>query len=431
MTHRPVWLALSFLALLVIPVAAEEEKSGGVRVEWFGYVSEEPASFALRRDTPVNPRSKILTFPEWENRIVGNLNTTIAYQALKLVAKFRPTVETRSTKTDRAFPLDDLYLDVNLFKRAFVTVGVKNYREGVGLSLNPTDFLAENKKQDFTKREEERRADREGNFVAGIDLFLKNVTLSAVVAPSVDVIQDETTRAVLKVSTLVEAAKLDAALSYFVADRPGAGLNLSQAVGDQLELHAEAAGRWGSQRRQVRKLQEAIDNARPALFEVRDPPDRDKVFAELVVGGSYTSGEGTNVIGEYYFVQDGYSDRQWDRVLELIEFSRSRFLDGAFGGLPRGNLLRANQLLTFRRLRRHYFFLRVHNARLFENFDASVSFLLNTEDRSVAIAPIIDFIGIKNLRLGINATILEGERHSEFGLSPFRATLSLLLRYFF
>ncbi len=431
MTRRSVWLALSLLTFLASPAAAGEDKGGSVRVEGFGSISEEPAYFAQRHDTPVNPRSRLLTFPEWENRIVGNLNATIAYRDLKMVAKFRPTVEIRSTETDHAFPVDDLYLDVNLFKRAFLTVGVKNYRDGVGLSLNPTDFLAENKKQDFTKREEERRADREGNVVAGIDLFLKNVTLSAVVTPRMDVVQDENTRAVLKVTTLVEAAKLDAAISYFLADRPGVGLNLSQTAGDRIELHAEVAGRWGSPRKHVRKLQEAIDNARPALFEIRAPADRDKVFAELVAGGSYTFGEGTNVIGEYYFIQDGYSDRQWDRVREFIKFSRSRFLAGAFGGLPEGNLLLANQLLTFRRLRQHYLFFRLHNARLLESFDASVSLLLNAEDQSVAIAPIIDFIGIKNLRLGINATILEGERHAEFGLSPFRARVSLLLRYFF
>ncbi len=431
MTIRPACLVLSLMAFLAAPVASEEEKGENVRVEWSGYVSEEPAYFRLRRDTPVNPRSKILTFPEWENRVVGNLNTTIAYQALKLVTKFRPTIEIQPAETDHAFPLDDLYLDFNLFKRAFVTVGVKNYQEGVGLAFNPTDFLAEKKKQEFTKREEERRADREGNLVAGIDLFLKNVTVGAIVAPRVNVIQEEKARAVLKVSTLFEAAKLDASVSYFVADRSGVGLNLSQTAGDRLELHAEVAGRWGSPRTQVRKIQEAIDTLRPALFEVRDLPDRDRVFTELVVGGSYTFSDGTNAIGEYYFVQDGYSGRQWDRVLELIEFSRSRFLDGAFGGLPGGNLLRANQLLTFRRLRQHYIFFRFHNAGLLENFDASISFLLNAEDRSFAVAPIIDFIRIKNLRVGVNGTILEGERHSEFGLAPFRARLSLLLRYLF
>ncbi len=145
MTIRPACLVLSLMAFLAAPVASEEEKGGNLRVEWFGYVSEEPAYFRLRRDTPVNPRSKILTFPEWENRVVGNLNTTIAYQALKLVTKFRPTIEIQPAKTDDAFPLDDLYLDFNLFKRAFVTVGVKNYRKALALHLIPLIFLPRRK----------------------------------------------------------------------------------------------------------------------------------------------------------------------------------------------------------------------------------------------------------------------------------------------
>lgn len=431
MRSRVLGLVLALITFLVAPFVSGAEERGGLRVDWFGHVTEEPIYFVLRRDTRVNPRSEILTFPERQNRTYGNLNATIASGPLKLVTKLRPTVEIRPAETDFTLPVDDLYMDANLFQRAFLTLGVKNYREGVGLSFNPTDFLAEAKEQDFSKREEERRADRAGNLVAGVDVFFKNFTLSALVVPHVLDLQDGETRALFKVSVLFEAAKLDSSVLYFLADRPGVGFHLSKTVGQQLELHAEAAGRWGSPRKQVRKTQEAIDTVRPALFEIRDPPDRDKVFAELVVGGNYTFSDGTNIISEYYFVQDGYTGRQWDRVLELVEFSRSRFLAGVFGDLPRSNLLRANELLTFRRLRQHYLFFRFHNAKFFEQFDTSVSFLLNAEDRSFAVAPIIDFVGLKNFRLGINATILEGGRDSEFGLAPFESRVSLVLRYFF
>lgn len=431
MNVRVIIPLLSLEALLATTPVPRPAEAGDWKVTWFGRITEEPSYFVLRRDTLVNPRSEILTFPEWQNRIVGDLNTTIARPPLKLVTKLRPTVDTRPTGTELFVPIDDLYLDANLFRRTFLTVGVKNYREGVGLSFNPTDFLAEAKEQDFTKREEERRADREGSLVAGGDLFLKNVTLSAIVAPHVNGLQEEETRAVFKVSALFEAAKLDVSALYFLADRPGLGLNLSKTIGEPLELHAEAAGRWGSPRKQVTKTQEGIDNVRPTLFEIRDPPDRGKVFGEAVVGGNYTFRDGTNLAGEYYFVQDGYSERQWDRVRELIEFSRSQLLAGVFQNLARGNLLRANELLTFRRLRRHYVFFRLQNSKLLDRFDASISLLLNAEDRSFAVNPIVDFVGINNLRLGLSATILEGEKDSEFGLSPFRARISFLVRYLF
>jgi hypothetical protein len=428
---RILRIALPLAVALAAPVASDGGEWGGVRIDWFGDLSEEPSYFLLRRDTLANPRSNVLAFPEWQNRITADLNAAITAPPVKLVAKLRPTLDSQPTGADVSLPVDDLYLDLHLFQRAFVTVGVKNYREGVGLSLNPTDFLAEQKEQDFTRREEERKADREGNLVAAVDVFLRNVTLSAIVAPPVERLQEEEARGLLKVSALFEALKLDASALCFLADRPGAGLNLSKTAGEQLVLHAELAARWGSPRRQVQKTQEAVDALRPALFEIRDPPDQGKIFAELVAGGNYTFGNGTNVIGEYYFIQDGYSDRQWDHVLELMEVSRSQLLDEVFPDLARGNLLQANQLLTFRRLRRHYLFFRVHNAALVEKLDASLSFLLNLEDRSFAVAPILDFIGLKNLRLGINGTILEGGRDSEFGLSPFRARVSLLVRYSF
>ncbi len=431
MTIRVLNSVLWLIAFLVTAFASDAGEGGDLQIDGFGHITAEPIYFLLRRDRRVDARSKAVTFPEWQNRIFGNLNASIMSGPFKVVTKVRPTVETQRTEADLSFPLDDLYLDARVFQRAFVTVGVKNYREGVGLASNPTDFLSENKKQDFSKREEERRADREGNLVAGVDMFFKNLTLSALVAPHVSDLQDDETRALFKVSTLFEVAKLDSSLLYFLGDRSGIGLNLSETVGERVELHAEVAGRWGTARKQVRKTQEAIDNVRPALFDIRDARDREKIVTELVLGGNYTFSDGTNVMGEYYFVQDGYSGRQWDRVLELIEFGRSRFLAGAFGNLPRSDLLRANELLTFRRLRQHYLFFRFHNAQILETFDMSTSFLLNVEDRSFAVAPIIDFIGLKHLRLGINGTILEGGRDSEFGLAPFRARVSLILRYVF
>jgi hypothetical protein len=430
MIRRAIAWALPFLTCLATVLASDAGEQAA-RLDWFGDISEEPAYFLLRRDTPINPRSEILTFPEWQNRISGDFNATLAFPPLKLVTKVRPTIESQPAETEVSFPVDDLYLDLNLFQRAFATVGVKNYREGVGLSFNPTDFLAETKEQDFTKREDERRADREGNLVVAVDVFFKNVTLTAIAAPRVPGLQDDETRALFKVSVLFEAAKLDASVLYFLAHRPGVGLNLSKTIGEALELHAEAAGRGGSPRRQVRKIQEPIGAVRPAVFEIRNPPDRDKIFTELVAGGTYTFSDGTNLTGEYYFIQDGYPDRQWDRVLELIEVSRAQFLEGRFQDLARGNLLRANELLTFRRLRQHYVFFRIQNARWLEYFDASLAFLLNTQDRSFAVAPIIDFTGIRNFRLGINATILQGRKDSEFGMAPFGARLSFLFRYLF
>ncbi|MFQ5520502.1 MAG: hypothetical protein ACE5FK_03820 [Candidatus Methylomirabilia bacterium] len=412
-------------------VAPHLAEGGNLQVQWSGRFEEEPIYFQLRGDSLVNPRSEILTLPEWTNRAVGNLNATIASHPLKLVTKLRPTIETESTGTDLSLPVDDLYLDASLFQRAFLTLGVKNYSEGFGLAFNPTDFLAEDTEQDFSKREEDRKADREGNIVAGLDIFFRNVTLSATVAPHLPGIQNDETRAVLKASMLFEAAHLDTSVLYFYADRPGLGLNLSKSLGEQLGLHAEVAGRWGSTRQQVRKTLEAIGNMHLARFEIHDPPDRHNIFTELVVGGNYTFGDGTNIVGEYYFVQDGYAKREWERVLELIEFSGSRFLAGVFEDLMRSNLLKATELLSFRRLRRHYVFLRFHNATVLQKFDVSISALLNAEDRSVAIVPIIDFVGLKNVSVGISGTLLEGERDSEFGLSPFRTRLSFLFRYFF
>jgi len=233
---RLLCVALPLIASLATASASDAGEGQGLRVEWFGQVTAEPIYFVLRRDTRVNPPSKSLTFPEWQNRVFANLNATMVAGPLKLVTKLRPALETRPTESDLSVPVDDLYLDANLFQRAFLTLGVKNYREGVGLSFTPTDFLAETKEQDFSKREEERRADREGNLVAAVDLFFKNFALSALVAPHVPNLQDEETRAQVKVSALLEAAKLDTSILYFLADRPGAGLHLSKAVGAQLEL---------------------------------------------------------------------------------------------------------------------------------------------------------------------------------------------------
>jgi hypothetical protein len=423
------------MILLATPGLAAGEEAPGPKLEGFGYVGEEPSYFFLRDDPLANPRRHLLPVAQWQNRVLGNLNATLITDPLKVVGKIRPTLRTQevseSVESKVRVPVDDLYLDVKLPAQTFATLGWKNYREGVSLSFNPTDFLAENKRQDFTKREEERKADREGNLVAALEVFLKNLSLTALAAPRLDPIQDENDRVLVKVATLFESIKLDASLSYFLADRSGVGLNVSKTLGEHLVLNLEAAGRWGAPRQQVHKTQDQIDTVRPARFDVGEPKDKNAIVADVVTGGNYTFANGANVAAEYYYVGDGYSGRQWDRVLELIEAGRFGMQHDFFPQLAVAELLDANRLLTFRTLRRHYVFTRFRHSALLANLDVSLSFLLNAEDRSAAITPIVDFVGIKNFRIGLNATILEGAKDSEFGLAPYRARVGLLVRYYF
>lgn len=406
--------------------------SQGFDYELGGVIYEQPAYFLIDDDNYLNPDNEFLQFSDWVNRFYGRITFNLKHKDAKFISQFRPTILSEEGHTDADLITDDAYLDVDLGGGYFLYVGKRNIRDVIAYGTNPTDFLGENKKIDFTKREEERRIERKGNYLIGVDAFLKNIFLSAIYAPKIDDWQEEKDRVLLRGTYFAESINTDMSLHLFNGDIPGIGFDMSSTVSDNLVLHTESAFRWGSEKQEIAVVNGVSDSApRIFKFELRDIDDSHKVYPYIVVGGSYTFTDGTNLICEYIYNGDGYSNSEWDDLTDFIKSNNDAYRSNFFTGLTAGNLGQANDIMKFREMRRNYIFLRLSNSTLIEKLDGQLVFQLSLDDLSFLTFPTIDYKVGTNTVLGLSSTMFFGEDDSEFGMMYWHADVSLLLKYYF
>lgn len=418
-----LWLGL-LIALSLIPLPTNAQEFS-YKLE--GKIIEQPTYRFLTDDHLLNPDGDILKFPEWTNRFYGDISLDLYYRRLKFISKFRPTIYSEEGETNIKNSVDDAYLDMEFGKGFFIYVGKKNVRHGVGLGSNPTDFLGEGKEVDRTKREEERRLEREGNYLIGIDTFYENITLSTIFAPSISGLHQKRDRFLLKADISVESINTDMSLHYFNASIPGIGFNISSTISNELVLYTETAFRWGSDRKAVKLIQENI----PDIYEISDCDDNHRVFPHVVIGGHYTFEDKTNIICEYIYNGSGYNDKEWDNLMEFIKYSYNGYKSGFFRELMELNLLQANSLMTFGKLRRNYIFTRISNPDIFGKIDGASVFLINLDDGSLLINPSLDYGVSKNTTIGFSGFIFSGKSDTEFGMTHWKGEIAMIYKYFF
>jgi len=402
-----------------------------------GIIYEQPTYFFIKDDNLINPDNDTLELSDWINRFYARLNLDLSYKKAEFISQFRPTLTSDEDDTEGDFITDDAYLDLNLYKGYFLYGGKRNIRDVVAYGANPTDFLGEDKKVDYTKREEERRVERKGNYLVGGDAFFTNTRISAIFAPELDwdevnFVQKEDDRFLLRANYFAEKINTDMSLHFFEGEIPGIGFDVSSTLSDKLILYTEGAFRWGSHKYEINVTSEG-DASTPRTYEVIDPDDDDDVYANIVVGGSYTFDNGTTLILEYIYNGDGYDSDEWDDIVDFIEYNNDAYLSGFFPDLAKGNLALVNSdIMRFREMRKNYIFCRVSNSKIVDDTDAQIVFQLNADDMSYLITPIIDYKVASNFVMGLSATIFLGDDDdSEFGMMYWDADVSLVLKYYF
>lgn len=389
-----------------------------------GKIIDQPTYYFLKDDCLLNPNREILNLSSFKNKFYGDINFKIDYGNLKFISKFRPTVLSNKEQKGKNI-IDDLYLDMGFKDRYFIYLGKKNIRDGVGLGANPTDFLGEEKEVDMAKREEERRIEREGTYLIGVDRYFKNMTLNAIFAPFIKDLQEERDRCVLKVSVLMETINTDVSFHYFNSYIEGAGINISTTIGESLVLYTESAIRWGSNKKIIRLKKEG----EPNLYEIYSA--NTQKYPHLVGGGHYTFKNGTNIILEYIYNGDGYNHKEWDELLNFITYSYNEYKKGFLKDMMRGNLLQANSMMKFREIRKNYFLVRLSNTEMYKKRDGSLVIFFNLDDKSFLVFPSLNYKIKKNTSIELSGIIFRGDNESEFGMIPWRSEVGIIWRYFF
>jgi len=390
-----------------------------------GKIIEQFTFYHLKKDDLLNPNQKIFDLSNWKNRFYADINLGLKYKNTRLVSKVRPTILSDDNKTILHAPIDDLYID-QMSKEIFFYVGKKNVKDGVAFGSNPTDFLGEEKEVDFTKREEERRTEREGNYLVGLDTFYRDIAWTAILAPRVHDWQEQRTRVLLKASYLLESLSTDMSLHYFNGDASGIGLNLSHTAHDNLVLYTETAFRRGSNK----KIVHLISEGNPNTYSIEDM-DNSEIVPHVVTGGHYTFENGTNIICEYIYNGDGYNQGAWDEFERFIAYNNDQFKKGLFLDSTSRNLAQANQIVTFRQMRKNYLFTRISNLPILNKIDGALVLFINLDDRSFLVNPSLDYKVNEDSAIGLSSNIFVGNKTKEFGMMHWGEDVTLSYKYYF
>ncbi len=392
-----------------------------------GKLIEQATTYHRKKNYLLNPNRTLLDISPWKNRFYADISLDVRYKdTTKLVSKFRPTLGSDDNKTSLRNKIDDLYLDQRFQNKFFFYVGKKNVRDGVALGVNPTDFLGENKAVDFTKREEDRRLEREGNYLLGLDAFYKDITWTVVWAPMIKDWQKQKDRILLKVSYFLEPLNTDMSLHYFNGDVPGVGLNVSHTANDNLVVYTESAFRKGSDQKTVKLL----NRGGPNDYAV-DDRDASDIFSHIALGGHYTFNSGVNIICEYIYNGSGYNQKEWDEFEGFVTYSYEQFQKGLFLDSVSANLSQANQIMTFRQTRKNYLFTRVSHPSVFSKIDSALVLFVNLDDSSFLVNPSLDYKINDNSAVALSSNIFVGGKTKEFGMMHWGEDVSLLYKHYF
>lgn len=395
---------------------------------WSGSVSmfNQLQYFDLKSNSLLNPNEAILNLPRWNNRayFILNFKSDTIFEG-KLKGQVRPIIDSNRYNTHVSVITDELFLEFPI-QKSFLFFGKRNIRDGVGLSFSPTDFLGELKNLEKSKKEEERRIEREGDDIIGGDFLWENSTLSFIYSPKSDTSQNSA-RALIKLSKFIPTMNSDASIQYFNSKVSGLGANFSTSIKDNIVIYVESAYRWGHSTHSKISL---VQDGRPRLYSV-EPEENNVSFFDILLGGHYTFKNNANLIAEYYYHGGGYSQNEWEKIINFIHYSNNQYKLGLFPELMSSYLLQANRLMDFGKMKQNYLFLRYSTPHFLDKTQLSLIGLLNMDDESYLINPYAEYWYLDNLCYSISAYFFNGPTDSEFGNLNWNSQAILSVKYLF
>lgn len=408
---------LAPLALLLAALLAGQA-SASLRV--LGELGWQGA--AARPDTPINPDAELV---QAEDSIAGAaLNAAGAFQgettALVLDAWLEQRRDFHSDEWGTRTRVPEAYAEWLPDFETALAAGVTLTRWGTGYVWNPANPLADPEANNTSRARVYRR---DGDPFLRLDSLLGRNSLGVQVTrllqndPLLSADADRETVGSLRYQHVGDGYDL----TGFVAglqDEWFLGSALSATVGHSLEIHAEAGLR--SRRRAPRVVGVPVPDGaggRTELF-VWDFEPRTELTPAALLGAQYTFANLSNVIVEYFYNGNGFSEREYDRLLAASDASRALLSDPALGAAAEGFLLDANRLAG--RLRRHYLFLRIARDDLLRDFDLHYFVRLALEDRSTVHGLLLRYALTPRLSLQASAEAFAGGSRDETALIPVR-----------
>jgi hypothetical protein len=301
-----------------------------------------------------------------------------------------------------------------------IDAGKKTIKWGKGYAWNPVGFV------ERAKDPNDPDLGREGYKLAMLDYIhsypgnLKTLAITPVILPVSDNTNEDfgkTDHINLAVKAYVLYKDTDIDFMFLSnGSRSGRyGIDFSRNITTNFEIHGE----WAY----ISQVEKTITDLSGNTYR------ENRTANSYLLGVRYLTENDTTVIAEYYRNGAGYSSDQlkdFYQVVHTAENAADTALLNNLGKLARQGYAKRNP-------GRNYLYVRLSNKEPFDilYFTPAITAMVNLDDSSYSLAPELVYTGITNLELRARATILEGNRFSEFGEKTSDRKLELRLRYYF
>lgn len=372
----------------------------------------------VNKKSLLNPGGNLFYVPKYFNRSI--LDTEIKFSfGEKSSLTFRDNligqIREKGTFTKRSTRnyVKEAYLSYWVSKGYALNVGKENITGGLCYAFTPTDYF-----QYFTRDisnlndidNQEKKNSREGEVLLKNELFFDWGNIMFAYGPEFE-IGDFDDKQFYLIRLVSYIGSLASELSFFHRQRNNIGLGLSYSLGRSWVLQWENILTRGSD---IKTIEESDNFIPPFNFLERS---NDKIFIESAASFNYTAGDGLNIIGEYFYKQTGYTNKEWDSTFDSLDPSNPKFAGNSLIYLS--HMISVLHNLEVGQLGKHYFYLRAVKPDVFvDKLEPEIFCLTNLQDGSTIVGSKIKYSFRGRAQFSITFNYFVGEKRSEFGLIP-------------
>jgi len=283
--------------------------------------------------------------------------------------------------------MKQLFFQRGLFENWVLVAGRAIQRWGTGYAFNPTDVVAPDKELNDPDNSEKRA---EGNDMIKLEYFGETYSIAMCYLTKVDFdpkIEVEGSKLAFRFYKNLWDIDLSFISLFSRAESPIWGLNSSFVIGDRLEIHGEVSAQKGSYRAYHRTINEANTLYLKEPFETsrRNDPH---IYLQFLLGFQYTLPRNIMWVAEYFHQDQGYSKREWDRVMEHVHFLNNQ-LETPFHEAAEGNLLWSLNVFSTKGAMQDYL-MNYLDGPVHRNVGLRSTWMMNLNDFSAVLIPEIN-----------------------------------------
>jgi len=392
-----------------------------------GYAEFRPILFGLDKDASLY---KLKFYNRDEGSTLEEYNATLQLEGSLEKGIARLFVRTNTDYKNSYLGIDQKtiiyegFLSLKPSSSLTMDIGKKTLKWGKGYAWNPVAFV------DRPKDPDEPEQNLEGFIVASADYIksfqgpLKTVSFTPVLVP----VYKHVNNVFGDINKLNFAAKLyflyyDTDIDFIIltggSKTTRYGVNFSRNITTNFEVHGEFAFINDFKKRFIDSDGSVFEDeydAKSYLLGIRYLTEKEAtyIFEYYRNGTGFTSGE----MRDYFtFIDKGY---------DAYIASGSDTLLKKAANITAGNYGRPNTM-------RDYVYFRASQKEPFDilYFTPSVTWIFNIDDKSFSLSPELLYAGITNLELRLKASLIAGERLSEYGEKQNDYRVELRARYYF